>query len=47
MGGDERYCVWGHNGYIKILVYTRKYNADKQCYEDCIRIEEPKAKVAS
>lgn len=40
----EEYFVWGLKGFLKKLVYERKYNSDEQCYQDVIRIEEPKAK---
>lgn len=45
---DERYFVWGLNGFLKVVVFTRKYipsTADHDAgYVDCIRIEDPKAK---
>lgn len=40
----ETYLVWGLNGFLKALVYERKYNPDEKCYQDVLRIEEPKAK---
>jgi hypothetical protein len=50
MSEDGRWFVWGLNGYVKALVYTRKYlpedkSIDREAgYYDCIRIEEPKVK---
>lgn len=50
MSTDWQGPVWGLNGFLKMLVYTRKYLEEDQSigreagYYDCIRIEEPKAK---
>ena len=43
----KRYYVWGLNGFLKVLVYERKYRAEANegngGYEDCLRIEDPKS----
>lgn len=50
MPSDWEGFVWGLNGYLKKLVYTRKFlPADPEIgreegYYDCLRIEEPKPK---
>ncbi len=47
----ERYFVWGLNGFLKVLVFERKYvpgDGDREsAYVDCLRIEDPKARVGA